>query len=115
MVEVLIEQVAWSLLILRASTPTSPHHRPGRVAPSPHRRYEEPPYPAGSTFSKTTTSAVTWNAGVMLVSKIGIDLTARGGYSSSIKNSFSFSNSKRLCGEWAGPGGTSGRLTVKPS
>lgn len=73
------------------------------------------PYPAGSTFSKTTTSAVTWNAGVKLASKIGIDLTARGGYSSSIKNSFSFSNSKRLCGEWAGPGGTSGRLTVKPS
>lgn len=73
------------------------------------------PYPAGSTFSKTSTNAVTWNAGVKLASEIGIDLTARGGYSSSIKNSFSFKSSKRLCGEWAGPGGTSGRLTVKSS
>ncbi len=70
-------------------------------------------YPAGSTFTKQSTSAVTWSAGVKIASKIGIDLTSRGGYSSTVKNSFTFANRKRLCGEWAGPGGTSGRLTVK--
>ena len=38
-----LEQVAWSLLILRASTPT-PHTTPDATAPEqpPHHRYEEP-------------------------------------------------------------------------
>lgn len=69
---------------------------------------------AGSTFVKDETTAITWVAGVKIASEIGIDLTARSGYSSTVKNSFVFTKGKNLCGEWAGPGGQSGRLTVAP-
>lgn len=70
-------------------------------------------YPAGGTFTKNEDLAVTWSAGVKLDSMIGIDLSSRSGYSTSVRNDFTFDTAKRVCGEFTGPGGDSGRLTVK--
>ncbi len=83
---------------------------------------EQPPAPStycewyvkGSKWVKDSTTNVTWNAGVKIAPVIGVDLTSRAGYDTSVKQSFDFSaGGLYVCGEWAGPAHRSGRLTVK--
>lgn len=68
---------------------------------------------AGSSFTKTTTNAVTWSDGVKISGAIGIDLSAKTGYSSTSKLSYSFSAARSLCGTTDYPGGSPSRLVVK--
>ena len=58
-------------------------------------------YASGSTFEKNGTTAITWSGGVYLKSIIGINPTARTGYSSSAKLNYSFSSTRQLCGQSA--------------
>lgn len=68
---------------------------------------------AGSSFTKTTTNAVTWSDGVKISGAIGIDLSSKTGYSSTSKLSYSFSATRSLCGTTDYPGGSPSRLVVK--
>lgn len=70
-------------------------------------------YGAGSSFTKSTTNAVTWSDGVNITSVIGVNLSAKTGYSTTAKASFSFSSARRLCGTSDYPGGSPSRFVVK--
>lgn len=71
------------------------------------------PYQAGSSFSKTTSSAVTYTNGAQLSTIIGINLSAKTGFTSSAKYEASMTSSKRICGVVDGPSGSPSQLVVK--
>lgn len=72
------------------------------------------PQPARTTYTQTTTSAVSWSSGVDMRSASGINLSSRTGYSSDAWLKFVFGNNRRLCGtdDWPGAPG-SRRLVAK--
>jgi hypothetical protein len=63
------------------------------------------PQNAGTTFTKDRTKAITWTNGASLAGAIGIDLSARTGYSTDAEVIFTFSRDRRLCGTGDNPGG----------
>ena len=77
------------------------------------------PQLAGSTFNADTTKASTFSAGVSIASKIGINLSADTGYTTTAGLFFSFvSQGHPLCGVNGFPGSTNpapGLLTVHPT
>ncbi|RJT96583.1 hypothetical protein D6T65_15735 [Arthrobacter frigidicola] len=70
-------------------------------------------FAAGSTFTKTSTSAINWSTGAELGSTIGVNLSSQTGYSSGAKAYFKFSSARRLCGSHGYPGGTPVFLVAK--
>lgn len=71
-------------------------------------------FSAGSTFTKSSTSAVTYSSGVSISNMIGINLSARTGFTGTAKLYYTFSSSRHLCGKSDYPGGTPYQLVVKP-
>jgi hypothetical protein len=71
-------------------------------------------YAAGSSFTRDRTVAYDFSTGADVSSAIGIDLSARTGYSSSAKVTFHFAATRHLCGTSGPPGGVPGRLVAKP-
>jgi len=67
---------------------------------------------AGSTFIKSSSSAYTFGAGVEMSGPIGIDLSAHTGYSTSASLTFTFTQTRDLCGTNGKPGATPKRLVV---
>lgn len=82
------------------------------ITTSPSATYCRP-YANGSALQKTSTSAVTWSNGANLAPVIGIDLSSKSGYSSSVSVKYEFSASRQLCGRDDYPGGTPIRLVAK--
>jgi hypothetical protein len=71
-------------------------------------------YAKGTTFTKDTTTAYNFSSGADLSGAIGIDLSARTGYSSSAKVKFVFGATRHLCGTNGYPGSTTpSRLVAK--
>ncbi|MET9081568.1 hypothetical protein ABZX77_06625 [Streptomyces sp. NPDC004237] len=62
-------------------------------------------YQKGSTFTKTKSSAITWTNGASLAAAIGIDLSAQTGYASDATVSYTFNQTRALCGTGGTPGG----------
>jgi hypothetical protein len=60
-------------------------------------------FQAGSSFHKTTTSAFNYTGGVEISGDIGIDLSAQTGYSTTAELTYTFSQTRNLCGENAPP------------
>lgn len=71
-------------------------------------------YFAGSGFMKRTSTATTFSTGASTSGIIGINLSARTGYSTSAKITFSFTKDRALCGTNGHAVGTPGRLVVRP-
>lgn len=72
-------------------------------------------YLPGSSWSKSTSNAITYTNGVQLKKTIGLDLSARTGFASSAKYSVTFSQKRNLCGVAGGPGSSAAyQLVVKP-
>lgn len=70
-------------------------------------------YAAGSSFTKTSTTATSRSTGVDTSGAIGIDMESQTGYSSEAKISVSFSSARNLCGASGYPGNSPGRIVVK--
>ena len=70
-------------------------------------------FEAGSKWEKDTTTAVTYSNGVEVGKAIGLDLSARTGWSSNLRNEFTFSSKRQLCGAKSTPPNNSGQLVVK--
>lgn len=70
-------------------------------------------FSAGSSYSKSTSTAITWSNGAQLAGVVGIDLSARTGYTTSAKMDYTFSTTRQLCGSSDYPGGTPYQLVVK--
>lgn len=70
-------------------------------------------YVAGSTFTRSSTSAQTISGGADVSSYIGFDLNAQTGYSTTSKVTVKFTATKSLCGSQGYPGATPGTLVVK--
>jgi hypothetical protein len=68
---------------------------------------------AGTSFTKTTSTAVEWGAGLQIKPVIGIDLYARTGYSSQARAYFRFDYRRNLCGVNDYPGASPSRLVAK--
>lgn len=66
-------------------------------------------YTAGTYFSRTSNSAVTWSNGVNIKSAIGIDLSARTGISTTARLEYWFDGANNLCG-WANPPSVATRI-----
>jgi hypothetical protein len=60
---------------------------------------------AGSTFTKSTTTAVTWTNGLS-IPVIGLSLSSHTGYDSGASLTFHFTGNHRMCGTGGYPGGT---------
>jgi hypothetical protein len=71
------------------------------------------PHAAGTKFTKEATKAVTWNRGVKFSKIIGFDLHSSSGYTTTARQTFTFSSAKRLCGVKALPAYAAGQLVVK--
>ena len=69
-------------------------------------------YIAGATFSKDSSTAITWSNGVSIAAKIGIDLSAKTDYSTKSKIDFTFSSTRQLCGQGNYPGLTNAYTVV---
>jgi hypothetical protein len=82
------------------------------VAASPTATYCRN-YVSGSSFTKSTTSAVTWSNGANLGPIIGIDLNSKSGYDTRVSVTYSFSANRQLCGRSDYPGGSPVRLVAK--
>ncbi|WP_182378701.1 hypothetical protein [Nocardioides sp. WS12] len=67
----------------------------------------------GSGATKATSTAVTWTNGVALSGAIGIDVSARTGYTTDAKVSFKFKTQGWLCGTGGDPGGTPRTLVAR--
>ena len=63
------------------------------------------PQGAGTTFSDSTTRAITWSDGVNIMKYIGIDLSSQTGYSTTTTVSYHYTLTGRLCGIDSTPGG----------
>ena len=68
---------------------------------------------AGSRFVRTTSKAYEAGGGADVSAVLGIDLSARTGYSSAAEIAYSFSSTRRLCGTRDFPGGSPSRLVAK--
>lgn len=68
---------------------------------------------AGTTFNKSTTASYSSTNGVSIKGILGVDLSAKTGYSSTAKLTFTFSKTKRLCGTHDNPGGDPVRLVAR--
>lgn len=69
---------------------------------------------ANSNFTKASTTAYESSVGVGTSGKLGINVSARTGYSQTAKLKFSFANAAKLCGTHDYPGGSPKRLVAKP-
>ena len=69
--------------------------------------------PAGSKFTKVSSKAVTFSGGVKLGGIIGIEVSARTGYESDARLFFDFNKKRKLCGQYADPGGPAKTLVVR--
>lgn len=73
------------------------------------------PYEAGTSFSRTTSNAVTYTNGVQISAVIGINLSAQTGFRTDAKYTASFTSARHLCGKNSGPGGSApSQIVVKP-
>lgn len=70
-------------------------------------------YQAGSSFTKESSTAVTWSNGFEGAGIIGINLSSRTGYTSQAKVYFYFSSTRQLCGTSGYPTLTPRQLVVK--
>ena len=70
-------------------------------------------YNSGSNFTKSTTKATGFSGGVEISSAIGIDLSAKTGYSKKAAVKFAFSKALRLCGTKGLPADSPGTLVAK--
>lgn len=68
---------------------------------------------AGSSFTKSSTSASTISGGASTSGTIGINLTSEAGYTSAGKMAIKFSTYGTLCGTAGTPGGTPGTLLTR--
>lgn len=68
---------------------------------------------AGSSFTRQSSSAVTWSNGVALGGAIGIDLSSHTGYTSDAASKFNFNSRGRMCGTADYPAGTPRTLIAK--
>lgn len=67
----------------------------------------------GSTFTRTSSKAITWTNGVNIAAEIGINLSSVTGYSSSASISFHFTANHHLCGTGGYPASTPYQLEAK--
>jgi len=72
------------------------------------------PMPANTTFTKSSTNASTFSGGAALAKDIGINLSARTGFTTTTKITYTFSAAHKLCGSAGYPGSSPGRLAAKP-
>lgn len=70
-------------------------------------------YRAGDYFLKNSTDATTFSGGVAISGSIGVNLSAKTGYSTNARIRFDFSATRQLCGTSAFPPYTAGRLVAK--
>lgn len=71
------------------------------------------PHEAGSSFELTTSTAITWSNGASLKGVIGIDLSARSGFTTKVTTLYKFSKKGRMCGTHDFPGANPRRLVAK--
>ena len=72
------------------------------------------PFPAAAVFTKSATAAVTWSSGTSVSAYIGINLSSQSGWSSAVKNVWTFNVAGRaLCGTDAAIGGNARRLVAR--
>lgn len=70
-------------------------------------------YVAGSTFTKSSTDAYNASGGVSSSGLLGVNLSAKTGYSTTAKLAFKFTTAKQLCGTNGYPGASPSRLVAK--
>ena len=66
-----------------------------------------------TSFTKSTTTASTLSGGVDTSSDIGIDLSARTGFTTTAKVTYTFAQGGQMCGTTGFPGASPGRLAAK--
>lgn len=59
---------------------------------------------AGTTITRTNNNAITWTSGASTSANIGINLTAKTGYSTNTSLSYTSLDRRQYCGTHAGPG-----------
>lgn len=77
--------------------------------PRDHCAYQE----AGSGFTRSTSTAITWTNGVSMAGPIGIDVSSRTGYATDAKVKFNFKAAGWICGTHGDPGGTPRTLVAR--
>jgi hypothetical protein len=68
---------------------------------------------AGSSFTKSTSTASTLSAGVDSSGSIGIDLSAQTGFTTTAKVKYTFASAGKMCGSSGFPGASPGRLAAR--
>ncbi|MFI5427735.1 hypothetical protein [Aeromicrobium sp. UC242_57] len=71
-------------------------------------------YEKGSSFSKANTAAYEFNAGVSNSGMTVVELSARSGFTSTVKQTVSFTGAAKLCGRQGYPTGSPQVLIAKP-
>jgi hypothetical protein len=69
-------------------------------------------YAAGSSYTKSSTSATTQTLGVSISGQLGVNLSSKTGYTTTTTISISFTSTKNLCGSSGLPGSSPGRVSV---
>jgi hypothetical protein len=72
------------------------------------------PMPANTSYTKASTNASTFSAGAALAKDIGINLSARTGFTTTTKITYTFAAAHKLCGSAGYPGDSPGRLAARP-